>query len=587
MRVLLPAWLVLCLPAAAQYMTVSEVRPGMRGTGYTVFAGERVEAFEAEILGVLENAGPKQAIILARLTGGPLEKTGVMQGMSGSPVYVNGKLVGAVALAFPHAKEPIAGIRPFEEMRQPHRGGLQASLGPCPALGLLSPEACAPDRLLAQGVSPSGAFGWGEGKLAEIATPVSLSGFTPATSQVFASALRSLGLEPRQGLSGAGPARLPAGDPSRLKPGSMISVQLLSGDMSVAADGTVTHIEGNQLYAFGHRLASLGEVEMPFAAAEVLAVLPNLATSFKISAARSWLGAITHDYSTAVRGELGRKARMTPVSIAVRGPSGQTQYRLEMVHDATLTPLLLQMALFSALDATERMLPPVSYAVSQQIRFAQAPEVRSFAIYSGDYNVPMLAAQGGAIPVAYAMQSGFEQLRVREVVVDVEARAGRRQLQIEDIVPTRRWVRPGEEIGLTVLFAAEGRRLSEHTAFRLPQGIRPGTLYFTVSDGPTTNLMEYRNSILIPPKSPREVVDLLNALRPNTKAFVRVWRSELSVQSQGVDLPNPPPSIAALFQRSQAGAAGLSYGSKIAELEVGAGDVMVSGSKTASVEVRE
>src|SRR6478609_489330 len=164
----------------------------MLATGRTVFSGNRVEDFQVEILGVLENIGPKQSLILARLSGGPLEKTGVMQGMSGSPVYIDGKLVGAVAMAFQFAKEPIAGIRPIEEMLESapvRRPDIRASLNDRSLTERLPKIENAPDRPV------------------DITTPLSLTGFTRATVEQFAPALRAIGLEPRQGVSGGRTAK--------------------------------------------------------------------------------------------------------------------------------------------------------------------------------------------------------------------------------------------------------------------------------------------------------------------------------------------------------------------------------------------
>ncbi|MBI3684319.1 MAG: hypothetical protein HY235_28430 [Acidobacteria bacterium] len=579
----------LAVQAAAQVLPLREVRAGMRGTGHTVFTGERIEQFGVEILGVLENAGPKQAVILARLSGGPLERTGVLQGMSGSPVYVNGKLLGAVALAFSLAKEPIAGIRPFEEMREA-RTLDRASVPParCLSLALVDRQACAPAEALTAWAGKPAEIAWGESRLTEIATPVSFSGFTATAIEQFAPELRRLGLEPRQGISGGGGSNLPTGDPASLKPGAMISVQLVSGDLSIGADGTVTHIEGNRLYAFGHRFISLGEVEMPFASAEVLTLLPNLSTSFKISTARKWLGSITEDYSTAVRGELGRSARLIPVSIAVKGGDRSSRYQMQMVQDPALTPFLLQVSAFSALDATERTAGAVSFTVRQNIDFANAPSVRSANVYSGEFNVPLLAAQSVAIPLAYAMQSGFGDLRVKAVDVSIDAIPARRQMQIEDLHVGRRIVRPGEIVPVTILLASEGRSVAHTVTYRVPAGAPTGNLHFTAADALVTNFTEFRQSILLPPRSAVQVSTLLNGLRSNTRAYLRVWRAEPSYSSQGEDLPSPPPSIANLLARSQGVLAfGQQFGSKVAEIEVAPGEVMVTGSRTATVEVRE
>lgn len=575
--------LALGLTASAQqtlhYLPLSSVRAGQKGTGYTVFSGQKVEPFEVEILGVLENAGPKQSIILGKLTGGPLAHTGVMQGMSGSPVYIQGKLIGAVALAFSFSKDPIAGIRPFEEMieakavdRAPRAASARCLIELCdpPLYAFSRPE-----------------IALGDARLTEIATPVSFSGFTQAALDHFAPQLRKLGLEPRQGVMGGNSRRPNHNSAASLKPGSMISVQLVNGDFSIGADGTVTHIDGKRVYAFGHRFVSMGEVEMPFHASDVLTLLPNLQTSFKISSSGDFLGTITNDYSTAIRGELGRAARMVPVRIQVKSGARTSRYNLEMVHDAALTPFLLQMTVFSALDATERTIGSVAYAVRQKVHFENAPPVAFANVYSGEFNTAMLAAQSGAIPLAYAMQSGFGELRIKEVEVDLEAFTGRKHWIVEDAYASRRSVKPGDSVALSVVLSSEGNRALRTVNYRVPLAAQAGAIHFTVSDGPAANLTELRNLVFIPPKSAVQVQRLLEQLRPNTNVYVRVWRAENAYQSQGEDLPSPPPSVAQLFQRTQGQAALLNPTSKLAELEIAVGGAMISGNKTVTVDVKE
>ncbi len=270
-----------------------DIRAGQHAIGKTVFQGNKISEFQVEILGVLDNVGPRQSIILARLSGGPLAETGVMQGMSGSPVYIDGRLVGAVALGFNFSKEPIAGIRPIEEML-----AVGDPAGKQPAKG--------PDRPpVRKAASNSDSLA---SKLIDIATPVSFSGFTAGTLDQFGPELKKLGLEPRQGVSSGGKLPTKLGAPTALRPGDMIAVELLSGDMSIGAEGTVTALDGKRLYAFGHQFMSVGNTQLPFARAEVLALLPNLSSSFKISSPLEWMGTITQDRSTSIYGELGRKA---------------------------------------------------------------------------------------------------------------------------------------------------------------------------------------------------------------------------------------------------------------------------------------
>ncbi len=569
------------LSAQVSFFPLKDIRAGMKGSGRSVFAGSRIEEFQVEILGVLENAGPKQAIILGRLSGAAVERTGVLQGMSGSPVYLDGRLAGAVALAFQFSKEPICGIRPIEEMM---RAGAEAS--PRVARAAAAPWDWDPLR----GIPPAApAASFGESRLVEIATPVSFTGLTAATIERFAPQLRAVGLEPRQGVAGGGAAEDRMGDPKILQPGAMISVQLLSGDMAVAADGTITHIDGNRVYAFGHRFLSIGPTELPFARAEVLTLLPSLATSFKISTARETMGTITDDRSTAVAGELGRRARTVPLEIAVtpRGGKGApARYRMRMVNDAVLSPLLVQVATFSAIDATERVMGSSSFVVSGEFRFrGGAAPVRLNNMYSGDANVPLLAALGASSPLAYALQSGFDSLKLEGVTLEIESLPGKKQLQIEQVWTTRRQARPGERVEVVVSLTGDGSEQVRRLAYAIPPGAPNGPIYFTVADGTTTNLTEYRQVLTAPPRSAGQVLSILNGLRPNTKAYVRVWRPDAGYQVQGEDLPSAPPSLALVLSRGAGAPSG--RGSKLAELEIDSTGAVVSGAKTVQVEVKE
>jgi SpoIVB peptidase S55 len=559
------AWLGLASMgfAAPDIFPLKDVRAGQHGVGRTVFSGTRVEEFQVEVLGVLENLGPRQSIILARLSGGPLASTGVMQGMSGSPVYIDGKLVGAVALSFPLSKEAIAGIRPIEDMLR----GSQ----PAPTIAKAEPR--------------RRPFVAGGNALEEIATPVSFTGFSAAALEHFAPQLRQMGLDPRQGVSGGGAIPAGLGDPRKLQPGSMISVQLISGDMTVGAEGTITAIDGDRVYAFGHRFLDEGSTDLPFASAEVLALLPNVSSSFKISAAREWMGSITSDRETAVSGLTGRQASLIPVQIRV----GQTTYRMQLVQDRVMTPLLMQMALFSAIDSTERSVGAQAYSVRGQLDF-DGGSVRVDDVYSGDVGVAVIASAGIGSPIAYALQSGFDALKLKNVSLDVAPVERRSQQQVVDLMAART-VHPGDSLELTVVMEGQnGLDTSRRVQYRVPMGTPAGVLNFTIADATSTNVIEFQSAVATPQRSPRQVLSLLNGLRSNTKAYIRVWRAEPSFTVDGRDIPDPPPSLAMLLTRGQTGSTNLvnTRGAKIAELEVpGAPGFVVTGTKTIQVEVKE
>ena len=565
------AFLLTVLPASAalSIMPVRDVRAGMHGVGKTVFSGDKIEDFDVEILGILENTGPKQSLILARLSGGPLEHTGVLQGMSGSPVYIDGKLIGAVALAFPYSKDPIAGIRPIEEMLR---------------LDSL-PSTPAPMRL-ADIRPPS--VGFGDTRMTDVSTPVSFSGFTAAAIEQFAPQMRALGLEPRQGVSLGGAPIDRMGDPAKLQPGSMISVELMIGDMSVGADGTLTAIDGNEVYAFGHRFLGIGSTQIPFTRSEVMTLLANVNTSFKISSARELMGVISQDRDTAVTGSLGTRAAMTPLDITVTEESKPVgEYHMRVVSDRLLSPYLLQMAVFSALDSTQRSTGVLSVGIQGAIEFENRSDtVQIHNIYATDGGSATSAALNAAITLSYVMQGGFDNLKVKRISLQLEASSRKRALTVGQVYTSKREAKPGDTIDVTALLDGEdGVSVSRTASYTVPPGAAPGTLYFTVCDGSQSSLADMRQTIVDTPLSPDQLIATVNHIRPGDKAYVRVWRAEPSYAVQGEEMASPPPSLALVIGGTPSIAQ--SRNAKITELVMEAGGNMVSGSKTVQVEVKE
>jgi hypothetical protein len=364
----------------------------------------------------------------------------------------------------------------------------------------------------------------------------------------------------------------------------MISVQLLSGDMSVSADGTVTAIDGNRLYAFGHRFLASGATDFPFARAEVLALVPNLASSFKISQAKEWMGTITEDRDTAISGLTGRRAAMSPMEIQV----GRNTYRMNVIQDRVMTPLVAQMAVFSAIDATERSVGAATYSIRGRADF-DGGSLKLDNVYSGDVNVATFASVGVAAPLSYALGSGFDAFRLKNLTLEVAPLATRNQMQIADVAAPRR-ARPGDDVELSVVLTGEnGAETVQKSHYRIPVGAPAGPLYATVSDAATANLAEVQTAMGSPARSPEQVLQLLNGLRSNTNAYIRFWRSDANFTADGRDLPGLPASLAIIFGKAQGGAAGssLSRGAKVAEIAIPAGDNVVTGSKTIQIEVKE
>jgi hypothetical protein len=522
-----------------------------------------------------------------------------MAGMSGSPVYLDGKLAGAVAYSFPLTTEPIAGIRPIAEMldtlggaAEPTPATARAGLARIPLGDGSSTERSLLDprfQLTPPGPRPAGF----EPRLMPVATSTGLAGFSERTLEIFGPQLRSLGLQPMQGISGRDGAASP-GSPPPLEPGSMISVALVRGDLDVSASGTVTHIDGDRIYAFGHRFLSSGPTQMPLMRSSVITVVPNLSNSFKIAGTGAALGAITEDRSTGVSGKLGQQPHMVPMRIGVRSvPGRERRYDLELVDDRFLTPFLVQMAVFSAIDATEHQLGTASFRMTGAVTFTNdsAPPLRLDNMFSGASNVLLEVATAAAVPLAYLLQSGFEDLSIRDVQLQIESTDDEQRLDIDRAWVSKTNVRAGDMVELAVaLRDSKGAEIVKKTEYRVPAGIAPGPLEITISDAGTLNSQEWQ--MFANPRqaaSSAQLVEALNRLRRNDRLYVRLWRPSRGFLLQTERLPEPPASVAGLLSipSKTGGEVREEWQSTLAEVEIDSLGSVVNGQVNTRVTVVE
>lgn len=592
--------LVLTPLGAQQIFPLSNVRPGLHGIGRTVFEGNRIEEFQVEVLGLLENLTPKQTIILAKLSGGPLAETGVMQGMSGSPVYIDGKLVGAVALGFPFSKEPIAGIQPIEQMLaeaafSPQPGAVPARAG---LFHFQQTPGSTGHSIVRVAAAQGSNSSWPRlGGLVEIATPLALSGFTPRTLQVFGDEFRKLGFEPQQGVSAGTPASQQY--TGSVVPGSMISVELLTGDMVISADGTVTYVNGNRVYAFGHRFLDAGTTELPFARADVVALLPSLNTSFKLSAAREWVGTMLSDRSTSIAGEIGRRARMVPITISLHSPeSGVHDYHFEVVHDRLLTPFITQTAIFSTIDRTERTLGIGTLRLHGRIEWVgDIPPLEIHDIFISDSGLAQQVSSDAVVPLGFVLGGGFKNLQMKSMSFDLEPAESKRSLHIAQAWASAHDVHPGDTLRITTLLQGEnGLEFTRSASYQVPVGAPLGPLNFTFADAATLNAPDFAGLSQTQAQTPQELIQMINAFRSSQAAYLRVWRPEpaftIAGPAPGGELTDPPPSVMLVLADPSAtansnAALTLTRGSSIAEIKLAIDGYAVMGSKTIQVEIKE
>jgi SpoIVB peptidase S55 len=586
---------------------LSEIRPGMKGIGKTVFTGSKVEEFQVEVLGVLQNIAPRQSVILARLSGGPLENTGVAAGMSGSPVYIDGRLVGAVALGFQFSKEPIGGITPIEQMLQ---GFEDPATPPAPGVNTawrfepghdeaggsdsdLRVVSTATPELLPPVVNQASPVFWGgtQASLVPVATPLVLSGFTTEAIRQFEGPLRSLGLIPVQGGGSGSSGDNAAGDPSRLQAGSMISVQLVRGDMGASADGTVTLVDQGRVYAFGHPFLSAGATEIPFSESQVITVLANYSSSMKLTTPGGLLGVIGQDRSSGISGVLGSKARTIPVEIEVASSRGANpSYHFDVVNDRFLLPFLVNFTVFSAIGSTERLIGDSTLRVEETITIDGLPEVKSDSFVSASANNAAAAAQSAATPLAYLMQSGVGPLDIRNIHLRVASTDRRMAQEVEQVWGSKREVKPGDRLEVSVLLLAQdGKETLQKTAVEIPPSLTPGPLTITVADGASMDRQEaMRSGRLYLPKNPRQLVRAINKSRRNNRLYVRLARLETGFVLQGENFPSPPPSVVRALSGDPSASTNISPTvlSTIAEYDMAPVPSVVTGTKSITVTVK-
>ena len=566
--ILTGAFLVV-LPAATVTMPVDEVVPGMHGTGITVFQGTQRSEFAVEIIGVLENAmGPRRNLILARLDGGPLAESGVIQGMSGSPVYVDGRLLGAVSYSMgSFSKETIAGITPIDEMLRdgaaspsrvaravprlplPLASDSLTALLPSP-LTRLDPFAVRPGDVSAVGL-PADTAGTLGVQLRPIATPLVMTGFSADVIDRIAPMFRAAGLVAVTG-GGASAQAMPDGP---LQPGDAVGVSLIRGDLSMAATGTVTLVDDGRVYAFGHPFYNLGAARLPMTRAYVHTVLPSQAISSKITAIGDVLGTIDQDRSTGISGSLGPGPRLVPLHVSLDAPDRARvdTFDFEVVTDELFTPLLAFNAMLNTLVTHNREVGSATYVVRGRVALAGHPQVTFEEVFSGGA-ATIMAALYVSGPLTALLSNGFEPVTVESIDVSITAYDDVHTAQLERIWLDNPRPRPGDTVPLRITARTHrGDEISRTIMVDVPASAR-GRLQLRVADGATLAQQERQQSgHELEATDLDQLIDALTTARRNNRLYVQLLRPDAGAVVNGRRLSSLPPSVLNVLGADQSG----------------------------------
>src|SRR6266404_1370120 len=532
------------VPASSnETIPVDQVQPGMQGYAYTIFAGDQVEKFDLEVIGVMPNfLGPKQSIILVQLKGPKVEHTGVVAGMSGSPVYIEGKLAGALSLKLGiFTKEPIAGVTPIADVLA---GAGVSNTSTAPGNSGAQLQNSVPNEMASQ-YSQRAAGMQGGAELRSIETPLIFSGFQPAAIQKFSSQLDGLGFVAAQG--GTTPARA---DDGKLAPGDMAGMVLVQGDVSINSACTVTAILADKVFLCGHPFLNLGDVQLPMARSRVLSTFSSDMASKKIVNVGGPIGTITGDHLTAVTGKLGVAPAMIPMELTTKSALGEKTIHAQIVNHPKLTPLLVALTAFNGLTQNVVYGEGTTLKLNAEIRMkGHAPVEIENTFAPGDSLSP------DGMPVALSIMNvvmrlftnQFEAVKIENIAVHVESVPGRQSYSIESAWLEKGEAAPGETLRLRVLVRPyRGAARIEETTIKVPDQVMRGTtLRVMVSDSDWMNRASRGFAGALGQGNPAGIdplIALINRERRNDRLYVGLFVPSPTMLWDDKELPNVPLS---------------------------------------------
>ena len=580
---------------------LEDLRPGMKGVARTVFSGSDTQEFGVEVLGVLPGfPGPRQSAIIARLTGENVEKTGVFAGMSGSPVYINGKIVGAIAFSFPFSKEPIAGITPIKQMIDLFNKGSEnennkpKEARPVSFAQLASadwkPNLPKPAFTGAPLVAPVSAGSplmplLGQ-QMTPIATPLVFGGISQESLAMFAPQLMANGLLPVSGVGGsAAITPLAEVNEKTFPPGSSISVQLVRGDYSLAAAGTVTLRDGDRIYAFGHPFLSLGASDMPMTEASVVTVIANAANSFKLAVPGRMVGSISQDRASGIYGLLRQSPKMIPVKVNLHTSRDRTEtFSYEVANDSFLTPLLLNITVFNTITSSERALGESTISVEGEIRVKGQETIKVDRRFSAG-NAALLAAGSIAAPVGSLLSSGFDNVQVDGITLDISSSETKYAGTLERVTLDRTEVRRGEKVEVQAYVRTEsGKQFVQRIPLQIPDDAALGQLLVFVGDGGA--LQEGSPSKSFVPQDLSQLVRAINTVKKSDRLYVKLFRITPGAVIGTSELPNLPPSVVATLNSDRtSGGYTPTVLSPVFEMELPPAEFVISGQQLIAIDV--
>jgi len=565
-------------------ITVDQLRRGMRGVAYTVFEGIKPEAMDVELLGVLRNMnGPKGDIILVRLHGAKVEYTGIVAGMSGSPVYFDGKLAGALAFRIGEfSKEPIAGVTPIADMLEINA----FDNSPAPAASAASTHVGNPVSKAAAPGDPGGLEGYAN-YLKPIEAPLVFNGFSEDAIRLFAPQLAGSGIVPVMGAGSVSDER----QPQPLVPGSAVSAILVRGDMDIAATCTVTYVDPQRLLACGHPLLQFGKVDLPMNKAEVLTTLPSPLNAFKIVNTTEAAGAFVQDRHTGIMGLLNKQPDMISVNLTVHSGPLSKDIHYEVLNNARLSPVAIMATVFNALHGINEYGEETTYSLNGRISVKGYPDVTLQNMFA-----PSDGGQPAAFAAALALGDRFGRIYdnpydvpdVQSVKLDFDVVRERRWARLESARTAVSEARPGDDITVeTVLAPYRGERIVRQIPIRIPTSTSKGLLRILVSDGETLDRMRRGLPMFARKLDLAATIAALNKEHANNRVYVSLLEADPEAMVADKVMPTLPLSVMNVMDGMRGTQEMVVLGeSSVGEARTAPLDYVVSGAQVLTITVK-
>lgn len=584
-------------------MPVSDVKPGMHGIGKTVFYGETIEEFGFQVIDIVENYYPHQDIILVRLTGEKAEKNGVVSGMSGSPLYIDGKLIGALAMRFGQFMlEPIGGVMPIEQMlaieeKETTRDQEYAStLHLLPVF--LQSTLCGVDEHFWTRVATGSlqSLETENQSLQNIMAPLVFSGFEPKNIAAFNSLFNQMGF-----LATTGGSSSTKTTQQELQPGSAVSQIYINGDFGIEATGTVTAVNNNKILAFGHYVNNTGPVNLPLSKVNVLATLPSMMGSSKMVIATDIIGSFRQDRLTGLYGDLGKQAPMAPVKVSFTSLANQKrEFNLNIAQDRSinnLIPLYLRIALIQALTSGRLSGSFNSIYLNCTVTLTDGRIVkiddffssrREFGFFDPGSDVNS-ACDLVASALGVLMVNDFQKPDIAAISVKTCEIAGENVAKINTIWQDKEEVRPGDSLHLAItLKTTFGKSLQVNKSFYVPVNLDAQTLTIIVSSGDAlTNYEVQTNRLKYVPVSFNHILKILDERRKNNHLYMQVQVEDKGLMLEGEELSALPPSVMDIMNSTNSNGTSNKTQARIIHEESVVLDYAITGARRITVRIKQ